>query len=381
MNGKIDMIETRRAVFADPSLELIWRPNRQQWNDFVTHSPFGHVMQSWEWGEFKQAAGWQVERIGLVRKSCWVGGMQILFKHLPLVPLTIAYIPKGPIIDLTDESAALAIRQAIYQIARRQRAIFLKIEPNMPDDERVHVWLCESGFRPSAQTNQPRCTIILDLVSGEEALLASMRKKTRQLIRRAEREGVQVVQGSEADLDDFYRIMTTTAEIKDIEVHRSDFYHHVWQTFQANGAVHLFLARHQEQTVAAKMVLVFRDTSLHLWGGTSPQGRDVYASYLIQWEAIRWAASQGLAHCDLWGIPDEIADLVRVGQEIPSDQQDGLWGVYTFKRGFGGRIESYVGAYDDVYHPLLYWMGMKMLGHSRTVDTASSWLERISRAR
>jgi len=31
-----------------------------------------------------------------------------------------------------------------------------------------------------------------------------------------------------------------------------------------------------------------------------------------------------------------------------------LWGVYRFKRGFGGRLVRTVGAWDRVYQPTLY---------------------------
>ncbi len=353
-------------------------PDRERWNAFVAHSPDGHLMQSWEWGEFKKSLGWQVHRIGIARDGQLVTGAQVLLKNLPWLPLGLAYIPKGPIANPVDRQAVQALWKAVHQISRRGRAVFLKVEPNILDNEQAHTWLKESGFRPSIQTNQPRSTIVLNLSPDEETLLSNMRKKTRQLIHRAQRDGVQIVQGNEANLDEFDRIMAVTAEIKEIEVHDPFFYHRAWQAFQETGAVKLFQAQYQGQTVASKMVFVFRDTSMHLWGGTSRQGRNINASYLIQWEAIRWAKAAGLKRCDLWGIPDQVAEIVREDREIPQDRQDGLWGVYAFKRGFGGSIESYVGAYDYAYYPLLYKIGVKILGRSRSVDAASGWLERLS---
>jgi len=336
-------------------------------------------MQSWEWGEFKKKMGWQVRRIGLVRVDQLIAGAQVLFRPIPILPLTIGYIPKGPIIDLADRQAVQSLFEALHTISHHHRSVFVKIEPNiLDDDDQTHTCLKENGWRPSAQTNHPRCTIILDLTQGEKALFSGLRKKTRRLIRCAQREGVQIVQGDEVDLDEFYHVVSATAEIKEIKIHDRSFYRQGWQAFQDTSAVNLFLAKYQDETVAAKMVFIFRDTSLHFWGGTSKLGREVYASYLIQWEAIRWAVACGLKRSDLWGIPDEIAALLRAGETIPQDRCDGLWGVYIFKRGFGGHIESYVGAYDYVYHPALYWMLMKILGRSRSLDAASSWLERFS---
>ena len=35
-------------------------------------------------------------------------------------------------------------------------------------------------------------------------------------------------------------------------------------------------------------------------------------------------------------------------------RHDGLWGVYRFKRGFGGELRRAAGSIDRVYQPLLY---------------------------
>ena len=74
-------------------------------------------------------------------------------------------------------------------------------------------------------------------------------------------------------------------------------------------------------------------------------------TYLLQWEAIRWAKQKGCKVYDMWGIPDfpegELEDQFMT-------RSDGLWGVYRFKRGFGGKIVRTVGAWDRVYRPMLY---------------------------
>ena len=60
---------------------------------------------------------------------------------------------------------------------------------------------------------------------------------------------------------------------------------------------------------------------------------------------------------DLWGVPDE--DEATLEAQF-TQRRDGLWGVYRFKRGFGGRLVRSVGAWDRIYAPLRYrlyhWM-------------------------
>jgi lipid II:glycine glycyltransferase (peptidoglycan interpeptide bridge formation enzyme) len=74
-------------------------------------------------------------------------------------------------------------------------------------------------------------------------------------------------------------------------------------------------------------------------------------TYLLQWEAMRWARSIGCTTYDMWGIPDE--DLETLEDQF-TQRSDGLWGVYRFKRGFGGDLVRTVGAWDRVYAPLRY---------------------------
>ncbi len=74
-------------------------------------------------------------------------------------------------------------------------------------------------------------------------------------------------------------------------------------------------------------------------------------TYLLQWEGMRWAARQGCQEYDLWGIPD--VDEVELERQF-AGRSDGLWGVYRFKRGFGGQVVRSPGAWDRVYQPVLY---------------------------
>jgi lipid II:glycine glycyltransferase (peptidoglycan interpeptide bridge formation enzyme) len=66
-------------------------------------------------------------------------------------------------------------------------------------------------------------------------------------------------------------------------------------------------------------------------------------NHLLQWEAIRWARTEGCTSYDFWGAPDNM------------DESDPMWGVYRFKAGFGGRFVRHIGAYDFPVSRLLYW--------------------------
>ena len=61
---------------------------------------------------------------------------------------------------------------------------------------------------------------------------------------------------------------------------------------------------------------------------------------------------------------------------MPKDRRDGRWGIYLFKRGFGGELEYYVGAFDFVYHPALYSVTQLVARYS-SVDALARLSERF----
>ena len=68
-------------------------------------------------------------------------------------------------------------------------------------------------------------------------------------------------------------------------------------------------------------------------------------------EAIRWAREKGCTSYDLWGVPD--ADEEALEAQI-AERHDGLWGVYRFKRGFGGTIMRAAQSWGMVFKPMMY---------------------------
>jgi lipid II:glycine glycyltransferase (peptidoglycan interpeptide bridge formation enzyme) len=121
--------------------------------------------------------------------------------------------------------------------------------------------------------------------------------------------------------------------------------------FQPLGRCALVLAEHGGQALAGVMAFALAEQAWYFYGASSGRERSRMAPYLAQWEAIRWAMEQGARTYDLWGVPDEDEAALEAGFE---QRRDGLWGVYRFKRGWGGRLERTVGAWDRVYNPVLY---------------------------
>jgi peptidoglycan pentaglycine glycine transferase (the first glycine) len=310
-----------------------------EWNTFLKEHPTAHLLQSAEWGELKSAFGWEAVRV--VEGGI---GAQILFRRLPL-GFTFGYLPKGPI---GDTKPGRVFWSAVDQACRQRRAVFLKVEPDG--------WEDQPGYRPdpayfvpSPQHIQPRSTLVVDLQGSEEEIFERMKPKTRYNIRLAGRKEV-VVRPSD-DIETFYRIMGVTSQRMQFHVHSLDYYRRAYELFHPAGKCELLVADFQGQILATVMVFAHGEQAYYLYGASSDAERNRKPTYPLQWEAVRWAHRNGYREYDMWGIPDEVSET---GEDDESEREDGLWGVYRFKRGFGGSIKRALPPLDRVYNPLVY---------------------------
>jgi peptidoglycan pentaglycine glycine transferase (the first glycine) len=311
------------------------------WNEFLADHPGAHILQSGEWGELKSSFGWDavhVAKDGL--------GAQILFRRLPL-GLTFAYIPKGPVgfpLNGTDTR----FWAEVDLLCRKKHAVFLKIERDGWEDDVLSV-IQPPGFLPSPQHIQPNNTLVVDLRGSEEYVFNCMKPKTRYNIRLAGRKEVFVKPSN--DIENFYHVMGVTSQREAFHVHSLEYYRRAYELFYPKGMCELFEANFQGQTLAAVMVFAFGKSAYYFYGASADVERNRKPTYPLQWEAIRWAHAKGCTDYDMWGIPDEAVD---VEDDEAEAREDGLWGVYRFKRGFGGSIKRAQPTLDRVYNSLLY---------------------------
>lgn len=313
--------------------------NSSDWDTFLNQYPNAHLLQTTAWGELKSKFGWEVSRIKVGNS-----GAQVLFRKIPL-GYSIAYIPRGPV---GEDWAALW--PEINSLCQARKAVFLRVEPDLlgEDNSTSNNNLLE-GFRATNQSIQPPQTIVIDLQADKDEILARMKQKTRYNIRLAGKKGVQV--NTSSDLETFSHLIQVTGQRDGFGVHSLNYYRRAYQLFQPRGACEILLAEWEGQPLAALMVFTHGKRAWYLYGASNDQHRNLMPTYLLQWEAMCWAREKGCTQYDMWGVPD--ADSEKLEAEFTT-RSDGLWGVYRFKRGFGGELERTVGAFDRVYNPTLY---------------------------
>ena len=320
-----------------------------QWNDFLRNHPQAHFLQTGEWGELKSRFGWQVARL-IVGDS----GAQILFRKLPL-GFSVSYLAK-PAPAQIPASDADSFWSAVDALCRHKRAILFKHEPDAwtgadPAPDAGPRFIAGGGGTTvrSAPSVQPRRTIVVDLRPPEPAILGRMKQKCRYNIRVAQRKGVTVRPWT--DIAAFHEMLAATARRDKFAVHSSAYYQLAYELLHATGLCELLVAEYEGRPLAALMVFAHGRRAWYVYGGSTESERERMPNYLLQWEAMLWARSRGCEEYDLWGVPDEDESTLEAGF---AERNDGLWGVYRFKRGFGGQLRRATQSMDRVYNPLLY---------------------------
>ena len=337
----------------DNSVQTRTVTNPEEWNERLSALPYAHVLQTWQWGAFKRATtGWSPARLAFERDGATVALAQVLTRRAG--PFAVSYVPKGPALDYADATLRAAVLSALGDFARQQGAIFLKIDPDVvlgtgltasdPLGQTFVGELRAGDWRFSREQIQFRNTAQIDLTQSEDALLAAMKQKTRYNVRLAARKDVTVRAGTLDDLNLLYHLYAITARRDGFIIRPLDYYRQAWGTFIQAGLAQPFIAEHAGRALAHVVVFRFGARAWYFYGASSNEERQRMPTYLLQWEAMRWAKALGCTVYDLWGAPDDFAD-----------ERDPLAGVWRFKAGLGGQIVRHAGAWDYALRPIAYW--------------------------
>lgn len=325
----------------------------EAWNDAIRRAG-GHLLQSWEWGEFKSQHGWSPERI-IVESDRGRAFAQVLFRHKG--PLSIGYVPRGPVLDGDARSVWPELRASLDESARRHRAICLIVEPD--GNVGLSGSYRDAGFVRGPAHFQPGRTVKVPLLD-DDALLAQMHQKTRYSVRLAKRRGVMVerLDPKLNALEGFYQLLKETAERNAFKIHSRAYYDDFVQVFAEQ--VVLLQALVDGHHAASLIAAAFGDEAIYMYGASSTRYRAHGAAFLLQFEAMRWARDRGCTRYDLWGIPDQDPTSITAdGGTVASTHGDDWRGLYRFKTGFGGEIVRYPPSMERRYVPVLAWLARR----------------------
>ena len=223
---------------------------------------------------------------GLVRRTEeMVGAGLVLYRSLPRIGRSLAYLPEGPVTDW-DAPEALDVLRTLRDHVKAQGAFALRIGPAVPvrrwhadtvkaaiaDDAvgslrdvtpdvtedagmRVRALLERLGFDHLASDDgfaagQPEYVFQLPLAGRtEEDVLAGMNQLWRRNIKKSAKQGVVVTRGEASDLPAFHTAYVETATRDHFTPRPLSYFQRMFEVMEAENddRIRLYLAHHDER--------------------------------------------------------------------------------------------------------------------------------------
>lgn len=330
--------------------EFLSSDNALEYERFVEAHENGSFMQSLAWANVK--ANWNSEAVisrderGRIRGTCLV-----LVKKIPFVRCAFLYAPRGPVCDHRDSGAVRDIAAGIDALAKKHRAFAVMCDPPLTDAAQIPL-LESAGFSlrdvPEEQLIQCRFNYVLEL-SGKtlSEIRAGFRPEYRNRISKAQRRGVwcEELRGEAAisALGEFYGLMLQSGRRDGFPIRSEEYFMRFMRALDEHACLYMCYANVGgiKTPLSGAITVSYGERSVYVYGASSDTDRELYPNYLMQWTMISAAHERGCRVYDFGGVP------------FYHDKDRREYGIYRFKKGFGGEVTAYAGQFVKVCRPIL----------------------------
>lgn len=288
----------------------------------------------------QQNLGFSVERIGLFDSKTLVGVCQII--DIKAKRGHYLHLRHGPVFSQSTNNYFDTLLDHIKQIAKEKGAAFVRISPYISSDDVQKHFFKSRGFlnAPIHRMDGEVCWV-LDITKSENELLTGMRKTHRYLIKKGQGMEIKIVQTKKvSDIEKFLPLYKDLSVRKHFVPHKG--VREEFATFSKVNQEVLYLAHYNNKIISGAIIAFLPTMAIYRHSASDNAYRNIPASYLIQWEAIKEAKKRGIPLYNFWGIADQ------------NDKNHPWAGLTLFKTGFGGRQLEFIHAMDFPLSPL-YW--------------------------
>lgn len=373
-----------------------------EYEEYISKNKYTTFYQKEYWGKLKKDGGWNYKLVGMKKNNKIVGATLLLFKNLPL-GLKLFYSPRGFLINYNDEELLKEFVLEIKEYVKKENGFILKIDPYVEyktrdidgtiveggvDNSKVVENLKKLGFKhygfnkDISKELQPRWMYVLDLKGKtEDEIFSNFSKHYRKTIRRTEKQGLVVERISKDKLMDYKKIMEHTSSRRDFIDRPYSYYENMYDKIGENLIINVcyldtnlginkfkdeikkiegyqdikdyhlkdiedykkkielyesYQTKYGDKIpLAGTMSIVCGKEYLNLFGGAYEEFMHYDAQYLIKWHTMKEALNLGCEIYNFYGISGNF-----------EKENNDMYGVYEFKRGFGGRVVELIGEFD-----------------------------------
>lgn len=309
------------------------------WTRLLCEFDNAHIYQSWTYGKIHFKKG-TLHHCVAFKDGAPIAIAQISIMHFPLGG--IAYCFWGPLWK-KDENAPANTRFIINAMVNeyvKKHGLILRIRSNAVKgiDDCFAQLLIDEGFKPCAHL-PPYRSILVDLRRSEEQMRKEIAKKWRQSLNKAERQEVKILSGTGEDLMQHFVTLYDEMKIRKRFSSGVDIreFCRIQNELPDRLKTRIMVCLHQDKPVSATIGSLIGKIGIGLLSATNLKGRELNASYLLQWKELLWMREQGATTYDLNGINP---------QKNP--------GVYNFKAGLSSNEIESIGTFDAFGNRVIY---------------------------
>ncbi|OGZ66745.1 MAG: hypothetical protein A3D34_00530 [Candidatus Staskawiczbacteria bacterium RIFCSPHIGHO2_02_FULL_33_16] len=338
-------------------MEIIEIEDKKTWENFLQNCQEKTFLQSWNWGEFQKSMDKNIWRFGiydnekllsvaLVIKMKAKRGSFLLVPHGPVIGISnFQFLISNQISDFKSQILKTLLEK-LKIIAIEERVDFIRISPiwkRVPENE---VLFNDLKFRLRPLHTHPESSWKLDISQPEQHLMDHMRKTTRYLVLKAQKDkNIEIIKSTKIeDIDIFNSMHLEVVKTQKFVPFSLEYFKKEFLAFLPDNQITIFFAKYKGQIIAASYEIFWSGIGFYHHAALLPEYKKIPVSYLLQWESIKEAKKRGCNVYDFWGHIDPF--------KFPKHPYAG---PTLFKMGFGGYCQEYVKTQDLIISPK-YWL-------------------------
>ncbi len=389
--------------------------------------------QTKEWANLKKTNGWIHYYVSLEDNKKSKACTLLLAKKVPIINKYIFYSPRGFLIDYKDKKLLKEFTTEIKKFIKEKNGIFVKIDPYVAYKEHdndgnlikdgfdnsdcyqnlINLGYKHFGFNLMQDTLQPRWMHVIDTKNKSlDEVMEKMESKTRQIIRKNEKCGIEVHEIKKDELKKFKEIMQHTSDRREFVDRPLKYYENMWDNLHESGILKIMIAeinfnKYQENTekelneikkeleeriykkdnnilkmnekkfnqknkqdkdsierlekqlqkietykkeygekttLGGILFLIYGQEVLSLYGGSEAKLMQFQSAYTVHFEGIKYAVEHNYDRYNFYGITGDF------------NENNPLYGLYLFKKSFGGTVVELIGEFDLIINKPLYYL-------------------------
>lgn len=327
--------------------------SKEVWEGFLLNCKEKTFLDSWNWGVFQDKQEDKIWRFGIYEGK-ELAGLALVVKIIAKRGVFL-FVPHGPVAKEEYKIQVMEIlAEKLKNLAKLEKAAFVRIAPIWESTEENRIIFKNLGFKDAPIHIHPELTWELDITPPEDQILANMRKTTRYLIKKAEKDkDIEIAKSNDLkDLDVFFNVLKKTADRHNFVPFSLNYLIEQFSCFNPDGQIFLWLGKYRGEVVSSAVAIYWQGTGFYHHGASIEHNSNkTPVTYLQQWEMIKEAKLRNCSRYNFWGI---------------SNRSNHPWsGLTLFKKGFGGKEKEYVRTQDiplsAMYYPTFIFESLRKI--------------------